>query len=583
MNKSSQPKVKLSFAARLILFSFLLIVISVSIIAYLTFQDSERRLEHYLGLEIDRIAKTAGLMIDGNTLENIFFDEEFGLEGKQDFDTIQKQLIAVRDANELEHRAGLSPLYILRKHPDFSENHLLEFVVMTDKNEQGNFFVGATLEMEDYHQLVFDGKTHFTPIYQDSEGSWVSAATPIYNSQQEVIAILQVDRPVNFYQQQLNNILSVYRLGGIYSLFCGILLSIIFAWLILKPIKLLVKSNEILGDGDYDYRIDKKRSDEFGLLFYNFNQMVSSLQVSKLADEKQLKQLMDVIVLLDVDAQQMMVIASNTNAILDRQVGHSHDIKASMGNLTSSIERVKKTSYQTTDQAQLSIKQAESMLNRVDKMEATANAVGESAQQTALMMKQLVEQGKEISIVLEIISHIADETNLLALNASIEAARAGDVGRGFAVVASEIRDLAKKTHDQARTVQKVVVNIQQTIDKGETGIEETVLNASSSSENALQTKIAVNQIADSLSNIGEMNNNLSTIVGECYSIAEQANQKANHIVAEAENTRSHVSAINGSSEALVEIANTLQDISGITKEERAGDTDQKESGDIELW
>jgi len=584
MNNPPPPNVKFSFALRLILFSFVLVTVSASIIAYLTFQDSEKRLEHYLGVEIDRIAKTAGLMIDGNLLENIFYVPDFGLQGQQDFDFIQKQLIAIRDINNLEHRVGLSPVYILRKHIDFASNHLLEFVVMTNKNEQDQFFVGATYPMEEHHKLVFEGKAQYTPIYQDSEGSWVSAATPIYNDQQEIVAILQVDRPVKFYHQQLSTILDVYQKGGVYSLLCGIFFSAIFAWMIIKPIKLLVKFNGLLGSGDYSSRIDKKRSDEFGLLFYNFNQMAESLQVSKEADEKQLKQMTEVITQLDIDSQQMVVIASSTDAILDRQVEHSHDIKTKMGALMSSIQTVQETSQKAMQHTQKSTEQANLMLSRVDEMEISALAVGESAQQTASMIQQLVGQGKEISVVLEIISHIADETNLLALNASIEAARAGDVGRGFAVVASEIRNLAKKTHEQAQTVQKVVVNIQQSIQRGEERVKETVANATSSSENAIQTKINVNQIADNLKNINDINNNLSTIVEECYSFAGHANQNANQIVSEAENTRASVCAINGSSQALVEIACQLKAIGGIEDVDfRKRVQSVRESDDIKLW
>ena len=586
-NKISSAKVKFSFAVRLILFSFILIIFSASMIAYLTFQDSAKRLEKNLGLELIRIASTATLMIDADALENIFYDPEFGMEGEQDFDMVKKQLIAIRDANELEHRAGLSPLYILRKHPDFSENNQLEFVVMTNKDKQGNFFVGATLDMETHHQAIFEGKAQFTPIYQDSEGSWVSAAAPIFNKQHEVIAVLQVDRPVNFYQKQLNNILSVYKEGGVYSLICGFLLSILFAWLIIKPIKLLVKSNELLGAGDYSSRINKKRSDEFGLLFDNFDRMAGALEANKIADEKKLKQLAEVIIQLDTDAQQMVVIASSTDAVLDRQVNHSHDIKGSMNNLVDSIETVKKTSHQTMESTVQSVTQAGLMLDKVDEMEASALDVGESAQQTAMMIQQLVGQGKEISIVLDIISHIADETNLLALNASIEAARAGDVGRGFAVVASEVRNLARKTQDQAQVVQKVVNSIQKSIQHGEARVEETVANATSSSESAKQTKLIVSEIAANLGGISKMNNNLTNIVEECYSFAEEANQNANQIVSEAETTRSHVSAINGSSLGLVDIANQLQKISGLEDEdgtnEKEGKQEQNGSGDIELW
>lgn len=265
---------------QLILFSFFLIFISTSIIAYLTFRHSENRLEHYLGLEIQRIADTSALMINGDYLDNIFYDEsEIG--GKQYFLDIQTKLIDIRDANKLEHRVGLSPIYILRKHQNFNENQLLEFVVMTNRNELGEFFVGATIEIEDFHFHVFNGKSRFTPMYYDALGAWVSAAAPIYNSNHQIVGLLQVDRPISFFQQQSNFILQEHLTGGIYSFLGGAILSFLFAWFLIKPIKLLIKSNRYLTKGKYSHRIDKVRFDEFGVLFDNFNQMANALQTRK--------------------------------------------------------------------------------------------------------------------------------------------------------------------------------------------------------------------------------------------------------------------------------------------------------------
>ncbi len=266
---------------QLILFSFFLIIISISIIAFLTFKGSENRLEHYLGLELQRIANTSALMINGDHVENVFHDEESDIGGKHYFLDIQKKLIDVRDANQLEHHPGLSPLYILRKHPDFEVNQLLEFVVMTDTNEQGELFVGATIKVEDFHFRILRGESHFTPMYKDIHGYWVSAAAPIYNSKKQIVGLLQVDRPVNFFQQKTDFILREHLAGGALSLLGGTLLSFLFAWFLIKPIKLLIKSNQLLSKGKYDHRINNKRFDEFGVLFDNFNQMASSLQTRK--------------------------------------------------------------------------------------------------------------------------------------------------------------------------------------------------------------------------------------------------------------------------------------------------------------
>ena len=170
---------KIRFAVKATALVWVIALLSISLVAYVTYLRAEQDLINNLGSQLKRIVQTTAPLLDASEHENIFYQDNIGLEGEQSFQKIRNQLIKVRDSNEMPHHQGLSPLYTLRKSWQFKKNHMLEFVVMTDPDKSGHFFTGATYPMEPFQQEVFDGKVMVTDIYQDNEGTWLTAAAPI--------------------------------------------------------------------------------------------------------------------------------------------------------------------------------------------------------------------------------------------------------------------------------------------------------------------------------------------------------------------------------------------------------------------
>ena len=280
----------------------LVVTIASFATAYLGYNSSARELEHRVAVELLRIVTSAAPLVDGDVHEEIFFDLEYGLEGEDAFAEVQSFLILMRNSNEMSHREGLSPLYTFRRFPSDDGQKWLEFVVMTDPNAEGNFYSGAVILEEPFHEGVFAGKAGYSGIYQDTEGHWISAAAPIHDSSGEVVGILQADRPVEFYLVYLNKIRMQYFLGASAGVFIGLLLALYFSRLSVAPITELQKATEQFERGRIRYRIRRRRGDEFGKLFHAFNAMADSLV--KAMDELRRKNQ-----LLEADAKELEAIA----------------------------------------------------------------------------------------------------------------------------------------------------------------------------------------------------------------------------------------------------------------------------------
>ena len=270
--------IKLSFAVKLIALTSFTIFLSVSLVASFTYLGAKQRLIGNLGEQLQRIVQTTAPLLDPESHENIYYDPEIGLEGKDNFTQIQTLLTKVRDSNHMPHHNGLSPIYTLRKSWQFEKNNMLEFVVMTDPDESGRFYTGALYKMEPFHLKVFNGEVMTTDIYYDNEGAWLSAAAPIVNHNGKVIAILQADRRVDFVLQELVDLRNSYLAAGLFSLMVGVILSLLFAWRTTKPIKKLVDASIDFGNHNYDRRIEDVRGDEFGIVFQSFNNMAENIE-----------------------------------------------------------------------------------------------------------------------------------------------------------------------------------------------------------------------------------------------------------------------------------------------------------------
>ncbi|RUO32924.1 methyl-accepting chemotaxis protein [Aliidiomarina soli] len=328
-----------------------------------------------------------------------------------------------------------------------------------------------------------------------------------------------------------------------------------FARRLLRPLHALLErlTNIASGDADLTQQLDVSGEDEFAQVAAAFNRFIANLRsvVGELASTSQT---------LASQAQQSMHNAEQSQQALTRQHNQVDMVATAMNEMTTTVHEVAQNTQEASHSANAAISATDEGHDVVD---ATIRSIGNLAnevEQAAKVITALKEESVSISGILDAIRSIADQTNLLALNAAIEAARAGEAGRGFAVVADEVRTLAIRVSEATDEIHSMITKLQKSSDDAVAVMDRGQEQAAQSVSDAEQTGLALQRIREAIYQINDMNAQVAAASEEQSTVAEDINRNVVTISELAYETATQSNEVATASEQLNQLAETLQAI-----------------------
>ncbi len=301
--------------------------------------------------------------------------------------------------------------------------------------------------------------------------------------------------------QTVQNNMLKSLIASILGTLATITLAIVATRSIAKPLKYINFKLNQLSNGDLTQKLKISSDDEFSDLSKNVNNLINSLRSligSIHSKEEELRQV--TLSSIEMGDKSLQQVAQQESQIDSTSENTQLVKKTSMTNMQQISEADAKI-----DEA---ISQSERVVELVEQSSSQINEQSVQAQRSAEIVNRLGENSHKIGNILDVIKTIAEQTNLLALNAAIEAARAGEQGRGFAVVADEVRTLATRTHDSTEEIEKMIINLQTDSSSAVNAMNQGASQVEKGVDLIEQVSSEVDQIKTIIQSIAEVNRNI---------------------------------------------------------------------------
>ncbi len=337
------------------------------------------------------------------------------------------------------------------------------------------------------------------------------------------------------------------------------LLTVALAWMltrsIVKPLEEAVVAAGRIAKGDLTGRINVEGQDEAAELLHSLVNMQKSLIDT-------LRLIGDSSHQLAAASEEMTAITNQTSGDLNNQNAEIQQAATAVNEMTAAVEEVARNAVSTADASSASTKTAQLGRERVDTTIIAIQRMGERVEDASEQVKELAAHSQDIGKILDVIRGVAEQTNLLALNAAIEAARAGEAGRGFAVVADEVRALAGRTQTSTQEIEQMVAAIQQGTAKVVATMQANNDQALSTLDTAKTAGIALDEIAAAISLIHERNMVIASASEEQAQVAREIDRNLVNIRDLSIQTSEGAGQIDEASQSLSGLSHDLKNMVG---------------------
>ena len=351
-------------------------------------------------------------------------------------------------------------------------------------------------------------------------------------------------------QTKVDTSLLVILLFGLVSIAAAVLIAYWVVQSIRKPLHNVNQMLQVIAQGDLTQQVEVTNADEFGELSGWVNSLVES-------QRQIIEQIKSNTHKLSIAAEHTSQVTNQTNQNINQQRVQTNSIADSMSQMAAAVEEVSQSANSTATEVDRAHEESTAGSAIVASNINSITQLAEEIDTAADVINQLDEFSNNIGNVLDVIRGIAEQTNLLALNAAIEAARAGEQGRGFAVVADEVRTLASRTQESTSEIQEMIERLQTGAHEAVKVMQSSKSKAASSVEEIQKAGELLATITDGISIINDMSAHIASAAEEQASVTEEVHKNITSITEIAEQTAKGAEDTMSSS---IEVARLSEDL-----------------------
>ena len=378
-------------------------------------------------------------------------------------------------------------------------------------------------------------------------------AEPIKDFSGKTIAVLQLVMDRSHFVAARDSARNTTLLTGFLALAIGLAIAWFIGRTITRPLNRTVSAMDDIaeGEGDLTRRLDESGKDEIGDLSRAFNHFVERVH-------DMVRHISGSTGQLGSAAEEMSSITAQSTEGIERQRTETDQVATAMNEMTATVQEVARHAAEAAASAKSADEESRHGLQIVMDNINAINSLSGKINEASDVITHLEQDSENIGTVLDVIRGIAEQTNLLALNAAIEAARAGEQGRGFAVVADEVRTLASRTQQSTEEINEIIQKLQHDAHEAVLAMEESRTQADKGVTQAESAGQTLKEITASITNINDMNMQIASASEEQSAVAEEINKNIIRINDVAEQSAQGATQTSTASQEMASLAADLQ-------------------------